>query len=246
MAAPLTDVDTFTDPVIVPEAGDDRTSVSVNVAFQALANRTRHHKALFDGYGAAPHVWGALNTFAIDIDYDAPKTFSRWLTLSAGVTFYSASPASPRAHIETGSAVSLPGMTYVTFPTASTVDDTWTGGLDLPTGAVITDLRLGVLSSDSTHLVHAILSGYPQNPTTGVRGSAVAMRSCSAVGTIGTGTPAEQGVSVPIAGGASQAIDRGANQYELSVSIQDVPGTSANAYLTGVWVQYTMPGYRNG
>jgi hypothetical protein len=40
MAKSLTDVDTFTTPVVVPEDGDSLVAASVETPFQALANRT--------------------------------------------------------------------------------------------------------------------------------------------------------------------------------------------------------------
>lgn len=48
MPLDLTDVDAFTDPVTVPEDGDDRDAASVLNAFQALADRTRNHKNRID------------------------------------------------------------------------------------------------------------------------------------------------------------------------------------------------------
>lgn len=49
MPQPITDVDAFTDPVSVPEDGDDRNAASVETSFQALANRTRNLKNRLDG-----------------------------------------------------------------------------------------------------------------------------------------------------------------------------------------------------
>ena len=49
MPVNITEVDAFTTPIIVPEAGDDRTASSVTAAFQALGNRTLHLKNRVDG-----------------------------------------------------------------------------------------------------------------------------------------------------------------------------------------------------
>lgn len=51
MAKILTDVSTFSADVTVPEGGDARTAVSVEPAFQKLANRTRYAKDLLDAKG---------------------------------------------------------------------------------------------------------------------------------------------------------------------------------------------------
>jgi hypothetical protein len=51
MAHNLTDVDTFTSAVTVPDGGDARTAASVEVPFQALSNRSRNNKNRIDGIG---------------------------------------------------------------------------------------------------------------------------------------------------------------------------------------------------
>lgn len=42
MAEDLVEVDEFTEPVTIPEDGDDRNALSISPAFQALANRTKY------------------------------------------------------------------------------------------------------------------------------------------------------------------------------------------------------------
>jgi hypothetical protein len=44
MPTSLTDVDAFTDPIVVPAPGDDRSSASVRTALEGLANRTRNNR----------------------------------------------------------------------------------------------------------------------------------------------------------------------------------------------------------
>lgn len=51
MAHNLTDVDVFTSAVTVPDGGDPRTAASVEVPFQALANRTLNVKNKVDNLG---------------------------------------------------------------------------------------------------------------------------------------------------------------------------------------------------
>lgn len=52
MAHNLTEVDVFTSAVTVPDGGDSRTAASVEVPFQALANRTLNVKNKIDNIGA--------------------------------------------------------------------------------------------------------------------------------------------------------------------------------------------------
>jgi len=68
MARAIVDVDQFTSPVMVPEAGDDRTAASVQGGFQALTNRTLNLKNTIEdglaGYSDLPHVWTDTNEFS--------------------------------------------------------------------------------------------------------------------------------------------------------------------------------------
>jgi len=67
MAADLTDVDAFTAPVTVPEAGDDRVAASIVPAFQALADRTRNLKNRADALLTDNHIWTGDNRFDGDL-----------------------------------------------------------------------------------------------------------------------------------------------------------------------------------
>jgi hypothetical protein len=67
MAVDLTESDTFTATVTVPEAGDDRKAASVVPAFQALANRTKNLKGRLDDFLADPHTWADDQRFDGDI-----------------------------------------------------------------------------------------------------------------------------------------------------------------------------------
>lgn len=62
MAKNLTEVDTFTANVTVPEGGDARTASSVEPAFQALANRSLNIKNRIDTLVAARTVQRAVST----------------------------------------------------------------------------------------------------------------------------------------------------------------------------------------
>lgn len=63
MSHALTEVNAFTADVLVPDPGDDRKAASVEVPFQALANRTKNLKATLDGYPSVNRVWPAVQDF---------------------------------------------------------------------------------------------------------------------------------------------------------------------------------------
>ena len=58
MAHNLTDVDTFTSAVTVPDGGDPRTAASVELPFQSVANRTRNLKNRIDAFANGLSVPG--------------------------------------------------------------------------------------------------------------------------------------------------------------------------------------------
>lgn len=193
---------------------------------------------------ASTFAFTGQQTQTQEYNYATPKTFSKWLNVADGTPYNTSSPGSSiNTFVDgftTGNA--RPGMWWQSNSAAS---DKVIYDLDLPTGAVVTNLRLVVGATDTTHLVFAQLGGWTMNPTSGAQGSLVSMR----VNASGAGTGTINGdivVSVDAVGATSQVIDRSANMYELSVAIRDVPGGSAQAVLKGIWVEYTMPGYRNG
>jgi hypothetical protein len=57
MAHNLSDVDTFTSAVTVPDDGDDRSAASVELPFQALANRTFYNKTQFENLGVTDGLY---------------------------------------------------------------------------------------------------------------------------------------------------------------------------------------------
>ena len=85
MPTNITDANTFTDPVSVPEPGDDRTASSVQVPFQALANRTRYLKGITDALYPGNHTWSGDNYFTgvlalgpgKEVTYSEPRLFTR-------------------------------------------------------------------------------------------------------------------------------------------------------------------------
>lgn len=73
MPKDLVDVDAFTSPITVPVDGDPRNALSVEVPFQALADRTRHVFSRFDGNGEidlpAPLSWiGYVGAGALQLE----------------------------------------------------------------------------------------------------------------------------------------------------------------------------------
>lgn len=70
MPTALTETSTFTDPVQVPDDGDDRNAASIEGTFQALANRTLNLKDRLDGlhndatWLSRIFKWTGLHTFA--------------------------------------------------------------------------------------------------------------------------------------------------------------------------------------
>jgi hypothetical protein len=63
VATPITDVDEFTDPITVPEDGDDRDALSVQTPIQGLANRTRHTSGRVDTLIGTDWTWAHAHRF---------------------------------------------------------------------------------------------------------------------------------------------------------------------------------------
>jgi hypothetical protein len=97
VATPITDVDEFTDPITVPEDGDDRDALSVQTPFQGLANRTRHHQGQLEALTGPEVIWTNEHRFdsqvrvASDLLYTTPRDTNRYLHPAAatpdGVTW---------------------------------------------------------------------------------------------------------------------------------------------------------------
>jgi hypothetical protein len=179
-------------------------------------------------------AWTAQHTFTLDVNYNAAKTFARFLPLiSAQVT--GGAPAD--VYFQGGTVGVQSFWKWSSGVSAEIVVD-----LDLPTGAVLTGMTALFSQSGGTNTgLSVALATWAVNASTGAIGSVTQMRAATA-------TPGATGavvVSVPVAGGASQAIDRSTNQYALLVAA-DTTSSLATIKLNGLWVQYTMPGYRNG
>lgn len=135
MPADLIDSSVFTEPVTVPEPGDDRTAASVEGAFQALANRTRSLKDTLDNIGAPARSWSGIQTFVSGAE----------LSEGAEIEY---SPPRPRV-FPFGPAMGSPGLLGMAFITAfggpgitfGSSPATWHWEIVLPVGARITALR---------------------------------------------------------------------------------------------------------
>lgn len=72
----LTEVDTFSADITVPEGGDDRTSASVNAPFQKLTNRSRNLKNRLDAL--------ATEVVSEKFSYGTPLTVQRGQNILMG------------------------------------------------------------------------------------------------------------------------------------------------------------------
>ena len=71
MATNLVEVDEFTESVLVPEPGDDRKASSVEIPFQALANRAKYLMARsgIELPGGARHSWADAHSFQESVGF---------------------------------------------------------------------------------------------------------------------------------------------------------------------------------
>lgn len=178
-------------------------------------------------------AWTAQHTFAQEINYDALKTFRKIIPLASGLT-----PSPPGTFTPVFQPPFLAPPCWV-WPAGSSLTDLLTFAVDLPTGAVVTDLDISVHDVSGGHNVMAVLSGWPIVGGGGV-GSLISMRFANPVMPGG-----DFPVNVPQNGAAIQAIDRSTNDYAISIAIEN-PGAPTIAELSWVSIGYTMPGYRNG
>jgi hypothetical protein len=149
MATNITDVDTFTTPLQVPDDGEDADQASLlNTFLQGLANRTRNAKNRLDGMVATiagtAMIWTQVNRFTAGAR-------AAGLALESGDLLYTdaAGAASPRLL-----AVSIPlslemaAGTWALNDTTKTLDVTGGGTaclkFRLPTGLVVTGFNVGI------------------------------------------------------------------------------------------------------
>ena len=84
MPEDLTDADEWTEPLTVPEGGDDRNAASIVPAFQTLANRARWVKERFAAIFSTANTWTADQTFAAEVALDGPATSAGGLNVTSG------------------------------------------------------------------------------------------------------------------------------------------------------------------
>jgi hypothetical protein len=185
--------------------------------------------------GQTLHVVGATQLAAVvattlqvadEPSFPAPKQYSKSIPLAAGIVRNNAvdwQPGPPSYW--SWNAGQVGGK--VCFP------------IDLPTGAIIQSIKLG-LQATTGHVVTAQLHTWFLNLDSGARGGPLTMRSYSQAAVNGV-----QRVIVPIFGGAGQLVLRDNWDYQLTVMI-DNPGAVNTSRLDYVWIQWTMPGIRQG
>ncbi len=96
MSTNITDVDEFTDPITVPEDGDDRDALSVHTPFQGLSNRTRNLLTRITDLPGTDGDWTGNINFAGNL------TFQNELLLTA--------PQTRVCHVAMGSGQGTPGL----------------------------------------------------------------------------------------------------------------------------------------
>lgn len=119
MPANIVDVDAFTTPVVVPVDGDDYDASSVEVGFQALANRTLNLQNqvtdLFDTVKSYPHT--VTRQWMMPLSGFVKEASSPWTYSNATVSW------------GTVGMVSVPG-------------DQLDGHFKLPNGAIVTNVEI--------------------------------------------------------------------------------------------------------
>lgn len=246
MPTNLTDVDTFTAPISVPAAGDNRTAASVETPLQGLANRTRNLKNRLDGIDAANHTWSGTNTFSaspvfsagiatpgINLDhasneyaYLTPRARTVMLPLPSGA----ADSADWRPYGD-GRWLSVgPAATYVKVVVP----------IYLPNAATFTAVRIGVQNTTGAGIgVKATVYGAQANKTTPSSGSAVAVAGIALGGTT-VGAASSAVIPLVLAGGGTEVVSNAGTSYHIAIEAGD-PGL----FLWWVEVQFTDPGPRN-
>jgi hypothetical protein len=185
------------------------------------------------------YAWTGAHTFDEDVNFAVPRTYAKWIPLEDGQ--WSESDISV-GFTSDGDATLMPRWTWA----AASPDTAFVSfPVDLPTGATITGAKV-VANAQAGHLVRARLANWAIDQTTGARTFTAIMRRIGGnASTSAAGTGGDSVYSLDAITGVSQLIDRAAGSTQLRVSIQDVSAVAAS-YLYGVWIQWTLPGYRNG
>lgn len=249
MATDLDIVDEFTEPVTVPEPGDDRTSASVRGAFQALTNRTWNLLGRITDFIHKPHTWTANQTFdthavlRVDSELDMNGTISLAGDLMVGpngdVKYADENGASvPRLRTvlapggTAGAAGSDSGMFGWTFSGAGTLEVP----LRLPHGATLQQVTAGFRNAAGAPAL-AGLTVYRRTPNKanpGAGGAGVEIGTKDATAPVGSNSSAHRSVTA-----INEVIDNASSVYYASAYIGDV---GAIAY---VEITYLDPGPRN-
>lgn len=227
MSEAIVEVDEFTAEILVPSPGDDRKAASVEVPFQALANRTKNLKGILDDFEGEEHEWAVGNTFLSglslgtnggDREVEYTNTRVRKVLL----------PLRP-VIIPSGWAASADSQGWQTTGTQPLTF--WVGRDELPSGAVLTAVRAGVsLSALGT------LSLVRMSPGTSPVGPYVALGSPAT----DAFTPAGTEAVVLAITGIAYTIDN--SQRLVRIKLDPTSGVTALYWLE---LEYEDPGPRN-
>lgn len=239
MAHPLTEADTFTADVSVPDDGDDRNAASVEVPLQSLTNRTRHLLNLLGAFDDTEHTWTAWQRFQGGFTANV----SLGLTGASNEIFYTDEAGVPVPRIR---------PTYVPLDDLAWSGDAWRTGDDLDTGSIAANvpdawLRVPVRLPHGARLVRVeariisaaetkIIWAHRNHATAGLFGSGSNTAPAAALGTV-------LGVDV------DQVADTATGSFvvRLRGGNAQVPATVAGTYAVLSWVRliWLDPGPRN-
>ncbi len=220
MTTNITDVDTFTDPVVVPTDGDTRDAASVEAPFQMLSNRTRRLMSIAEGTQ----------------DVQTPQSFTRVIA----ATWLDA-PAMPGALVrwEAGDSV---------WVAASTANAVLRGSLNdlLSDGCTVTRVRAMVTpaavraGADRMLLeVERVTYGFPVAPAL-----TPATDSSASIVQVFDDTSGASGTAQQVidSGIISEVIDK--SDDDLALTVWSGNGGSAGDIVHAVELTFTDPGRR--
>lgn len=255
MPTTLTEVDEYTPDVVVPNPGEDRTSVSIRPGFQSLANRSLNAKnriATLEGTAGrlgAANAWTGANSFSqpvalaggvlaagTDLNYAAPVSCSVQLPL--------------RSQIKVGhGSHAVFGCWLLAFDAMSVqsdcADDWYEQPIALPNGATLTGVVATVIpafsgagfTSNMQLDVRKVSNGIPLGtPTsTPIHAAGAEDVDFNMIATATPGTSELLGI-----GNVAEVINNGAYSYHVRVKSTDRSGGYGLDRLGGITVVYTI------
>lgn len=197
-----------------------------------------HNEAEFLGQD---YAWQGHHVFYEEVDFNNQRPYAKWLDLEKG---RARGTDSTIFYDPNGDGGDMPRWT-------------WTGGstdvsfvafpLDLPSGAVVTSVKAAINASTGD-TVRGRLGRWTQNQLTGARtfGAGSIMRRIGGDGSSSVAATAGLHLyTLDALTGADQTVDRALGNLQLRLSVQAGVALT-ESFLTGIRVEYTLPGYRNG